>query len=130
MNASRITALGLVGAAALWITSDISCRMTTPRATPPSAPPKARLKLFRVAVIDTSWCRTAASSPFPGRTEADKKVTVTARTGGILTELIKRGSPVKGGDVIAVLSDDSARLRWSRRGRSPSAGPSPRPSSV
>src|SRR5262249_59435790 len=43
-----------------------------------------------------------------GRTEADKRVTVTARTGGVLTELrVKRGTSVKEGDVIAVLSDDA-----------------------
>jgi membrane fusion protein, multidrug efflux system len=43
-----------------------------------------------------------------GRTEADKRVTVTARTGGVLTELkVRRGSKVKAGDVIAVLSDEA-----------------------
>src|SRR5262249_5630052 len=43
-----------------------------------------------------------------GRTEADKRVTVAARTGGVLTELrVKRGTHVNEGDVIAVLSDDA-----------------------
>jgi multidrug efflux system membrane fusion protein len=43
-----------------------------------------------------------------GRTEADKRVTVTARTGGVLTELrVKRGTWVKKGEVIAVLSDEA-----------------------
>ena len=43
-----------------------------------------------------------------GRTEADKKVTITARTGGVLTEMrVKRGQLVKQGEVIAVLSDDA-----------------------
>jgi multidrug efflux system membrane fusion protein len=43
-----------------------------------------------------------------GRTEADKRVTVTARTGGVLTELkVRRGMWVKKGDVIAILSDEA-----------------------
>ena len=43
-----------------------------------------------------------------GRTEADKRVTLTARTGGILTELrIKRGMWVKKGEIIAILSDEA-----------------------
>jgi multidrug efflux system membrane fusion protein len=43
-----------------------------------------------------------------GRTEADKKVVAVARTNGILTEFrVRRGSRVKKGDVIAVLSDEA-----------------------
>ena len=43
-----------------------------------------------------------------GRTEADRKVTVVARTGGVLTELrVRRGDRVNKGDVIAVLSDEA-----------------------
>jgi multidrug efflux system membrane fusion protein len=43
-----------------------------------------------------------------GRTEADKRVVLTARTGGLLTELrVKRGTWVKAGEVIAVLSDEA-----------------------
>jgi multidrug efflux system membrane fusion protein len=43
-----------------------------------------------------------------GRTEAEKRVTITARTGGVLTELrVKRGTWVKKGEVIAVLSDEA-----------------------
>ncbi len=43
-----------------------------------------------------------------GRTEADKRVTVFARTGGVLTELrIKRGMLVKKGDILAILSDEA-----------------------
>ena len=49
-----------------------------------------------------------ASSRLSGRTEADKKVTITARTGGMLTEMrVRRGQQVKKGDIIAVLSDDA-----------------------
>src|SRR5207248_3844936 len=43
-----------------------------------------------------------------GRTEADKRVTVTARTGGVVTELkVKRGTWVKMGETIAILSDEA-----------------------
>ena len=52
--------------------------------------------------------RTAASFVLSGRTEADRKVTVVARTGGVLTELrVRRGDRVEKGDVIAVLSDEA-----------------------
>jgi multidrug efflux system membrane fusion protein len=43
-----------------------------------------------------------------GRTEADHKVTITARTGGVLTQLlVQRGQHVKRGEVVAVLSDEA-----------------------
>jgi multidrug efflux system membrane fusion protein len=43
-----------------------------------------------------------------GRTEADRKVMVAARGGGVITELkVRRGSRVKKDDVIAVLSDEA-----------------------
>ena len=45
-----------------------------------------------------------------GRTEADKRVTVAARSGGVLTELhVRRGSRVKQGEIIAILSDDARK---------------------
>src|SRR6185295_19987358 len=65
-------------------------------------------KLFRVAVATTSVVPHSRKLTIAGRTEAEKRVMVTARTGGVLTELrVKRGSTVKEGDVIAVLSDDA-----------------------
>ena len=66
-----------------------------------------------------------------GRTEADERVTVTARTGGVLTELrVRRGTRVKKGDIIAVLSDDARKAQVAQAqvaGRS-SAAPSSKPS--
>jgi membrane fusion protein, multidrug efflux system len=45
-----------------------------------------------------------------GHTEADRRVTVTARSGGVLTELrVRRGARVKEGEIIAVLSDDARK---------------------
>jgi len=47
-----------------------------------------------------------------GRTEADRRVTVAARSGGVLTELrVRRGARVKEGDIIAVLSDDARKAQ-------------------
>jgi membrane fusion protein, multidrug efflux system len=109
MKASRITALGLVAAAALWIVSG----HLLPRE---SAEVNAAIrtndqdakKPFRVGVTQTSVVPHSRKLVLSGRTEADKRVTVTARTGGVLTELkVRRGSKVKAGDVIAVLSDEA-----------------------
>jgi membrane fusion protein, multidrug efflux system len=109
MNASRITALGLVAAAGLWIASG----HLLPRE---SAESNAAIrtgdgegkKLFRVAVVPTTVAAHSRKLVLSGRTEADKRVTVTARTGGVLTELrVRRGAWVKTGDVIAVLSDEA-----------------------
>ena len=109
MNASRITAIGLVAAAGLWIASG----HFLPRE---SAESNAAIrvgdgegkKLFRVAVVPTTLAAHNRKLVLSGRTEADKRVTVTARTGGVLTELrVRRGAWVKAGDVIAVLSDEA-----------------------
>ena len=109
MKASRITALGLVGAAALWIVSGyvLPHDSAESHAAIRAAEGEAK-QLFRVAVIDTKLVPHHRKLTISGRTEADKRVTVTARTGGILTELrVKRGSRVEAGDIIAVLSDDA-----------------------
>jgi multidrug efflux system membrane fusion protein len=109
MKASRITAVGLVAAATLWIASGhfMPHESGEGRAAvrPGENEPK---KLFRVAVIESSEVPHSRKLTISGRTEADKRVTVAARTGGVLTELkVKRGTWVKEGDVIAVLSDDA-----------------------
>jgi len=109
MTGSRITAIGLVAAAVLWIASGhfMPHESAESRAASRSDPAEAR-KLFRVAVIETDEVMRARKLTISGRTEADKRVMVTARTGGVLTELhVKRGKWVKQGDVIAVLSDDA-----------------------
>jgi len=109
MKASRITAIGLVAAAALWIASGhfLPHESGQGRAAVPPGGNQPK-KLFRVAVIETNEVPHARKLTISGRTEADKRVTVTARTGGVLTELkVKRGTAVKEGDVIAVLSDDA-----------------------
>jgi membrane fusion protein, multidrug efflux system len=109
MKGSRITALGLVAAAGLWIASGhfLPHETAEGRAAIRTAESEAKPR-FRVAVVDTMLVPHGRKLTIPGRTEADKRVTVTARTGGVLTELrVKRGTWVKAGDIVAVLSDDA-----------------------
>src|SRR5438046_693612 len=100
MNASRLAAIGLVAAAALWIASGhfLPHETAESRAAIRIGDNDVK-KLFRVAVADTHVVPHSRKLVLSGRTEADKRVTVTARTGGVLTELrVKRGSVVKTGD--------------------------------
>ena len=109
MNASRLTAIGLVAAAGLWIGSGhfLPHDKTESRVAARAGEAEAK-KLFRVAVATTSVVAHSRKLTIAGRTEADKRVTVTARTGGVLTELkVKRGMSVKKGDILAILSDEA-----------------------
>jgi multidrug efflux system membrane fusion protein len=109
MKASRITAVGLVAAATLWIASGYLLPHESPesRAAVRAATGDTK-KLFRVAVTTASVVPHRRRLVLSGRTEADRKVAVFARTGGILTELnVRRGTWVKQGDIIAVLSDEA-----------------------
>jgi membrane fusion protein, multidrug efflux system len=113
MKASRITAVGLVAAATLWIASGHLFPHDGGEG-PKSARDAANetKKLFRVAVERVHATAHAGRLVLSGRTEADKRVTVTARTGGVLTELrVRRGTKVEKGDIIAVLSDDARRAQ-------------------
>src|SRR5262244_2590998 len=109
MKGSRITAVGLVAAAALWIASGHFMPHESAESRAAIRPGEGEAKKpFRVAVMDTSVVPHNRKLVISGRTEADKRVTVAARTGGVLTELkVKRGTHVNEGDVIAVLSDDA-----------------------
>jgi len=108
MKGSRIVALGLVVGAVGWVASGHlfpheSAESRAAIRTSDNAP-----KPFRVAVIDANLTPHARKLTLSGRTEADKKVTITARTGGVLTELrVRRGQHVKKDEIIAVLSDDA-----------------------
>jgi multidrug efflux system membrane fusion protein len=109
MKASRVTAVGLVAAAGLWIASGHFLPHETgeSRAAVRAGEGEAK-KLFRVAVTRAVEVPHSRKLTLSGRTEADKRVTITARTGGVLTELrVRRGSVVNQGDVIAVLSDEA-----------------------
>src|SRR5262245_33641050 len=109
MKARRLTAIGLVAATALWIASGhLIPHHSGESHVAMRIGDGATKKPFRVAVATTSVVRHSRKLTIAGRTEADKRVTVTARTGGVLTDLkIKRGMWVKKGDVLAVLSDEA-----------------------
>jgi multidrug efflux system membrane fusion protein len=109
MKGSRVTALGLVAASGLWIASGhfLPHESAQSNAAIRTGDGDAK-KLFRVAVSPASVVAHARKLVLSGRTEADKRVTVMARTGGVLKELkVRRGDWVKANDVIAVLSDDA-----------------------
>ena len=108
MKASRIAAVGIVVGAVAWVASGHLMPHESAESRAAMRPDAGEQKLFRVAVIETKLAPHARRLVLSGRTEADKKVTITARTGGVLTELrVRRGMHVKKGDVIAVLSDDA-----------------------
>jgi membrane fusion protein, multidrug efflux system len=109
MKGSRIVAIGLVAAAAAWIASGylLPHESGESRAAVRVGEAKAQ-KLFRVGVVESRVAPHSSRLVLSGRTEADKKVMVMARTGGIITELkIRRGSRVEKNDIIAILSDEA-----------------------
>jgi membrane fusion protein, multidrug efflux system len=109
MKASRVAALGLVAGAGIWIASGhfMPHEGAQSRAAIRAGEGEAK-KPFRVAVADTWVVPHSRKLVLSGRTEADRKVVVTARTGGILTELrVRRGAWVDKGDIMAVLSDEA-----------------------
>jgi len=112
MKASRIAAVGIVAAAGLWIASGHFMPHETAQSRAALRSDGEARKPFRVAVMPVTVVEHARRLVLAGRTEADWRVTVTARTGGVLTELpVRRGSRVKKGDVIAVLSDDARKAQ-------------------
>src|SRR5262245_35368141 len=109
MKASRIAAIGLVAAAALWMGSG---HVFPPEPDHGNAAVRASeaetKKLFRVAVTEVAVVPHTRKLVLSGRTEADRKVMLTARAGGVITELkVRRGTRVKKDDLIAVLSDEA-----------------------
>lgn len=108
MKGSRITAVGLVAAATAWIASGHFMPHESAESRAAVRPAETAAKLFRVAVQATELAPHRQKLVLSGRTEADKKVMATARTGGVISELrVRRGDRVKQGDVIAVLSDEA-----------------------
>src|SRR3954447_1946499 len=109
MKGSRITAVGLVAASALWIASGhLLPRESAESNAAIRTSGSPQKKLFRVAVTTAAVEPHSRKLTLSGRTEADKRVTVTARTAGVLTELrMKRGTRVEKGEIVAVLSDEA-----------------------
>jgi membrane fusion protein, multidrug efflux system len=109
MKASRIAAIGLVAAAVLWMGSGHIFPPEPEHGNAAIRTSEAETKKpFRVAVTEVEVVPHTRRLILSGRTEADRKVMVAARGGGVITELkVRRGTRVKKDDVIAVLSDEA-----------------------
>ncbi len=112
VRGSKLLALTLVTLAVLWVGSGI----LFPHQEPPAASAAQQAaEKFRVAVMTLSTEQHQPKLVLSGRTEADKKVSIVARTQAIITELrVKRGDRVKAGDVLAVLTDDGRAAQLSQ----------------
>lgn len=107
MKPSRVVAAVLVLGGGAWIASGVLGRDRTKEAaaTAEVAPAAPR---FKVAVLPVAAEMHQRRIILSGRTEADKRVTAVARASGIVVQLkVQRGSVVRAGDVIAVLSDEA-----------------------
>ncbi|MDQ4136781.1 MAG: efflux RND transporter periplasmic adaptor subunit [Pseudomonadota bacterium] len=105
MKGSRIAAAIIILAATGWIASGHFGDARTP---PPPAQAQAETPRFRVAVLPIEVKPHQRSIVLSGRTEADKRATAVARATGIVVDLkVRRGSHVKTGDLVAVLSDEA-----------------------
>lgn len=108
MKASRFAAVGLVVGAVVWIGSGYLLPHESPESTAAITSETQADKPFRVATIEAKIVPHRPTLVMSGRTMADKKVAVSARANGVITELrVQRGDRVKKGDVIAVLSDEA-----------------------
>ncbi|GIK81039.1 MAG: efflux RND transporter periplasmic adaptor subunit [Pseudorhodoplanes sp.] len=108
MKVNRITAVALVVGAVAWVGSGHLIPHESGDGKAAIRAGEKSHKPFRVGVMAAGIEPHSRKLILSGRTEADRKVTLTARTGGVLTELrVKRGQRVKKDDVIAVLSDDA-----------------------
>src|SRR4051812_16702520 len=121
MKASRVVAVLIVLGSAGWIASGTLGQGAQKAATAPrEAAPAAR---FKVAVAPVQVEPHARRIVLSGRTEADKRATAVTRASGVIVDLrVKRGSVVRKGDVIAMLSDEAresmvtqARARFEQR---------------
>jgi multidrug efflux system membrane fusion protein len=98
-----------VAAAALWIFSGHLGPHGKGESVAASRPAEApAAPLFRVSVMTAEVAPHVRQLYLSGRTEAEHKVMITARTNGLLDKLnVKRGRTVQEGDVVAVLSDEA-----------------------
>ena len=112
MKAARIAAVGLVVAAVGWIASGHLFPRETAESRAAVQPEVQQAKPFRVSVTEAQVEPRKRTLVLSGRTEAEKKMMLTARADGTIGELkVRRGSVVKEGDVIAVLSDEAREAR-------------------
>ena len=109
MRASRVTAVALVAGAGLWIASGHLLPRDSAEGQAAIRPAEIKEQpRFRVSVATANVSQHSPTLILSGRTEADHKVIITARTGGVLTQLhVHRGQHVKKGEIVAVLSDEA-----------------------
>lgn len=109
MKASRYTAVGLVVAATLWVFSGHLFPHGGHESNAANRPSEAPTeKPFRVSVERAELKPHVRKLALSGRTEAEHKVMITARTNGLVARLnVKRGQAVAKDDVVAVLSDEA-----------------------
>jgi multidrug efflux system membrane fusion protein len=108
MKAARFAAVGLVVAATAWIASGHLFPHETASSKAAVRSTESEAKAFRVSVVPAMVEQRSRKLVLSGRTEADKKMMVTARASGVVTELkVRRGQMVQQGDVIAILSDEA-----------------------
>ncbi|MGV6872715.1 efflux RND transporter periplasmic adaptor subunit [Pseudochelatococcus sp. B33] len=108
MKASQLIAGLIVVSAAAWIGTGMLGRGTDVEGATSERQEIAEPPLFRVAVQTVTAEDHARRVTLSGRTEADRRVSVVARTSGIVEALsIRRGSVVKQGEELARLSDEA-----------------------
>jgi len=117
MKGNRIVAVGIVVAAGAWIASGHLFPHETAESRAAVGPAAVEAKLFRVSIIAARLEPRSRQLILSGRTEAEKKMMVTARGDGVISELkVRRGQQVKQGDVIGCFPTRRARRACSRRG--------------
>src|SRR5207253_10182248 len=103
---------GVVVAAVGWIAAGHLFPHETAESRAAVQPEAQQVKPFRVSVIEAQVEPRKRNLVLSGRTEADRKMMLTARADGTISELkVRRGQFVKQGDVIAVLSDEARESR-------------------
>jgi membrane fusion protein, multidrug efflux system len=109
MKTSRVVAIAFVASAILWIVSGYFLPRDSSEGQAALRPGEVKMQPpFHVEVMSAKVVAHSPTLILSGHTEADHKVALSARTGGLLNELrVKRGQHVKKGDVIAVLADEA-----------------------
>jgi membrane fusion protein, multidrug efflux system len=112
MKAARYAAVGLVVAASAWIASGHLFPHESAESKAAVGATERAAKAFRVAVVPARVEPRSRKLVLSGRTEADRKMMLTARADGTVTDLkVQRGSVVREGDLIAILSDEAREAR-------------------
>jgi multidrug efflux system membrane fusion protein len=107
LKPSRIAAVAILVAAVAWIGSGSLGKEERKQAAL-AVQPAREAPRFKVAVVPAAVEMHPRRVVLSGHTEADRRATAVARTSGFLVDLrVRRGSLVKAGDVIAVLSDEA-----------------------